>query len=134
MNLTWSCGSFSATGTRLWLDPRIPPMVDGRSWDGEPGKKNCLLQRVWTPSGECGRSLFALIGCRRAMRTVPRRRVSTQHTSGVMMRVGEEAADDGDGSESVDDLFREIWERESQPELRFGVKGVFGSVRYRVQK
>lgn len=26
--LTWSCGSFNATGTRLWLDPRIPPMVD----------------------------------------------------------------------------------------------------------
>lgn len=29
--LTWSCGSFNATGTRLWLDPLIPPMVD-RSW------------------------------------------------------------------------------------------------------
>lgn len=26
--LTWSCGSFNATGTRLWLDPLIPPMVD----------------------------------------------------------------------------------------------------------
>ncbi len=46
-----------------------------------------------------------------------------------MTREGKEAIEGGNGSESVDDLFREIWERESQPELRFGVRGVLGSVR-----
>jgi len=49
-----------------------------------------------------------------------------------MTREEEEASEGGDESESVDDLFREIWERESQPELRFGVRGVLGSVRYSI--
>lgn len=40
-----------------------------------------------------------------------------------------EPRDDGEGSsDSLDDLFCEIWERESQPELRFAIVGV-GSVR-----
>ncbi|CBN78842.1 expressed unknown protein [Ectocarpus siliculosus] len=39
-----------------------------------------------------------------------------------------EPEDDGEGSsDSLDDLFSEIWERESQPELRFAIIGV-GSV------
>lgn len=39
--LTCSCGSFSATGTRLWLDPRIPPMV------------NAVLCTRWCGASEC---------------------------------------------------------------------------------
>ena len=35
--------------------------------------------------------------------------------------------DGAEGSESVDDMYGEIWERESQPELSFPIKGV-GSV------
>lgn len=39
-----------------------------------------------------------------------------------------ELEDDGErSSDSLDDLFCEIWERESQPELRFAIIGV-GSV------
>lgn len=38
-----------------------------------------------------------------------------------------------DDDESVDKLFREIWERESQPELRFQVPGV-GEVSFGISR
>lgn len=41
----------------------------------------------------------------------------------------EGAEGDENGSENLDDLFREIWERESRQELRFQVDGA-GTVRY----
>lgn len=48
----------------------------------------------------------------------------------VEMKCTDEGVQDGENSsESLDDLFREIWERESRPELRFHVDGA-GTVRH----
>lgn len=47
----------------------------------------------------------------------------------IIMSCGdEEIKGDGEESEELHDLFCEIWERESQPELTFAITGV-GSVR-----
>lgn len=44
------------------------------------------------------------------------------------MAMSDKGGEDMDDSESLDDLFCEIWERESKPELRFDVVGA-GTVR-----
>lgn len=71
-------------------------------------------------------------------RTVPLDRRSREGTRwraprvGVEMKNTDHRRDDNDknNEESLDDLFQEIWERESRPELRFHISGA-GTVRTR---
>lgn len=58
-------------------------------------------------------------------------RFAVSGTAPSQVEAGAMMSDGTEGSESLDDLFCEIWERESQPELSFPVTGV-GSVRCHV--
>lgn len=58
----------------------------------------------------------------------PASALSLQQRALMTSSGNEEVVDGGEGSEDLHDLFCEIWERESQPELKFAIIGV-GSVR-----